>query len=67
MNEKIKSTKNQIAKEAELLLKKLDKKTGGAADNKAFVAISALAVAATIEDDNLAKRLLSLVKQVKDT
>tara|TARA_Y100000817_G_C16720308_1_gene483298 strand:+ start:473 stop:670 length:198 start_codon:yes stop_codon:yes gene_type:complete len=64
MNEKTKSRKNQIAKEAELILKKLDKKNGGTADNKTFVALSALAVASTIDDDNLARRLLSLVKQV---
>ena len=64
MNEKTKSRKNQIAKEAELILKKLDKKNGGTADKKTFVALSALAVASTIDDDNLARRLLSLVKQV---
>ena len=64
MSEKSKNTKTQIARETELILKKLDKKSGGAADNKTFAALSALAVASNIDDDNLARRLLSLVKQV---
>ncbi len=59
------TTKALIGKEAEELLKKITKEKNGPEANKTFAALSGLAVASVIDDESLAKRLLSLVKHVR--